>query len=427
MIRLVIGDRFEVHAGKFLLALITAYTGAVVSASQVVSLDAAYEAALKVEDYRLSNQSVKEQSRSRLNQAKSYLYPSLTAEGQYTDTRFKNKNTDVETETRRKTVGLNLRQPLFQGGLFSGIQRENANVEVTDLEIQKTNLDLYLTVSQTYHRIVLLESTLDVLKEIEKVSTKRVELLRKRVSIGKSKQVDFLTNELQNQSIKIQLGQIETDLSSEREVFARLTSFSKNVSLQSPEVTETIKPLDYYLNKISKTPEIQIQEKNLFIAEKNESIARAQHLPELYLDLDARYGELSSTQEGREYAAQLTLEIPLFEGGRVKAETSEARWKKHQERAKLMGLKKDTEVEIRNQHGALTKNFELFKIYEKSLETARKNYQLYNRELSLGLVSNLELLNSLNNYLEAKKNREESFYELKLLELKLAQLVGDKN
>lgn len=410
-----------------LLALLIAYTCDAYSASQVVSLDASYEAALKVEDYRLNNQSVKEQSRSKLNQAKSYLYPNLTAEGQYTDTRFKNKNTDLETETTRKTIGLNLRQPLFQGGLFSGIQKENASMEVADLQVQKSNLDLYLSVSQSYYRIVLLESTLDVLKEIESVSSKRVDLLRKRVSIGKSKQVDFLTNELQNQSIKIQLGQIETDLNSEREVFARLTGFSKDVSLQVVTVTDTIKPIDYYLNRMEKTPEVQIQAKNLLIAEKNESISSSQHLPELYLDLDARYGELSATQEGREYVAQLTLEIPLFEGGRVKAEASEARWKKHQERAKLMGLKKDTEVQIRSQHGALVKNFELFHVYEKSLETARKSYQLYNRELSLGLVSNLELLNSLNDYLEAKKNREESFYQLKLLELKLAQLVGDKN
>lgn len=396
-------------------------------ASQSVSLESAYQAALKVDDYKNQVESIKGQSEAKYDQAKALLYPNIAVEGIYSDTRFKARGADQERETIRKTAGIGLRQPLFQGGLFSGIQREKASLQVADLTIQKSNLDLYLNVSQSYYRIILLESTLEVLKEIEVASNKRVEELRRRVRIGRSKQVDLLSNELQNQSIKIEIGNIEIALKTEREVFARLTGYAFDVKLQDVQVSQNIKPLDYYLAKVDLTPDVEIQRKTVFIADKNKSIANSQHLPNLYLDLDARYGELRANEEGREYVAQLTLEIPLFEGGRVKAEASETNWKKIQENAKLIGLKKDTEVQIRSQHNALVQNLELFKVREKSLETARRNYQLYNKELSLGLVSNLELLNSLNDYLQAKKNREDSFFQLKLSELRLAQLVGDIN
>lgn len=425
---LKINDKVELMKSRLKIVLaLTSLLYIPLFASQSVSLESAYQSALKVDDYKNQIQSIKGQSEAKYDQAKALLYPNISAEGTYSDTRFKARGASEETEIVRKTVGIGLRQPLFQGGLFSGIQREKASLEVADLTVQKTNLDLYLSVSQSYNRIILLESTLEVLKEIESASNKRVEELRRRVKIGRSKQVDLLTNELQNQSIKIEIGNVEIALKTEREVFGRLTGFSTDVKLQEVPVTQTIKPLDYYLAKVDLTPDVEIQRKTVYIADKNKSIANSQHLPNLYLDLDARYGELRLNEDGREYVAQLTLEIPLFEGGRVMAAASEANWKKVQEHAKLVGLKKDTEVQIRSQHNALVQNLELFKVREKSLETARKNYQLYNKELSLGLVSNLELLNSLSDYLEAKKNREDSFFQLKLSELRLAQLVGDIN
>lgn len=393
----------------------------------LTNLEQAYQLALKVEDYRIKNESVQGQARAKLSQARSYLYPHLNGEGIYSETRFEDKNTNLETDSHKKTIGLNLRQTLFQGGLFSGIDREKAGRDISNLQIQKNNLSLYLQVSQSYYRITLLESTLDVLSEIDGVSNRRVTNMKRRVRIGKSKQTDLLTNELQNQEIKIQLGQVQANLANEKEIFSRLTGLSNSVVLVKNESIPSLKPLAYYLEKISQTPDIQIQSKTAFIADKNESILSGQHLPKLYLDLDARYGELSSTQEGKEYAAMLTLQIPLFEGGRVRAETQEAQWVKKQEQARLQGLNQDVVVAIKNQHASLTKNLELFKVYETSLATARKSYQIFNKELGLGLVDNLELLNSISSYLTAKKNREEAFFQIKLSELNLAQLVGERN
>src|SRR5690606_17400046 len=104
------------------------------------------------------------------------------------------------------------------------------------------------------------------------------------------------------------------------------------------------------------------------------------------------------TSSGKELAGALVLEFPLFLGGRTSAEAQEAQWKKIEEKAKLKSLKDLVKVDIRNQYNELRKWIDLYKIYEESLVTARKNYQLFNKESNLGLVSNLELLNSLSTY-----------------------------
>lgn len=375
----------------------------VVSWSQEVTLEQAYTSALKLEDHTEKNKSIKEQARAKFKQSRSYLFPSITAIAQYDDTRLRNLDTDTETNSLHRTVGVNLRQPLFQGGLFSGIQRDSANEEISNLTAKKNDLDLYALVAEAYYRVTLLSSTLEVLNEIDSVSSKRVGNLKKRVSIGKSKQTDLLTNELQNQEIKLQIGQVSTELKAVQEQFARLTGLPANSKLQVSNDLPVVKSLDYYLKRMGQTPDLQIQSKTFYIAEKNESIASAQHLPQLYFDFGARQGEIGTLEEGREVTALLTLELPLFLGGRTSAVAQEAEWKKREEKAKLQSLTKDYTLEIKNQYNALEKNVELFKLYEQSLVTARKNYQVFNRELGLGLVSNLELLESLRSYLDAKK------------------------
>jgi outer membrane protein len=401
-----------------------------ISFAEVITLEQSYNAALKKDTTVLKNRSAKGQSVARLKQAKSYLFPSINLVGKYEQSTFEEKDTNISTHGTAKTAGAILKQPLFQGGLFSGIQREKALDELTDLQIKQSDLDLYLAVAQSYYKIQILESTLEVVKDVNDVSSKRVGILTKRAKIGKTKQTDVLTNEIQNQELKVELNTVESDLAAEKERFANLTGLSKEVSLQKVLDVPVLKPFSYYSSKADQTLDIAIQNKNVYVAEKNESIKDMQHLPTIHLDLEANYsdyGATSTSRDGNEYSGALVLEMPLFLGGRTSAEAQEAEWKKVEEKNRLTTLKRDISVNITNQYNEFKKWSELYKIYEESLSTARKNYQIFNKESNLGLVSNLELLNSLTSYLDTKKGRDEAFYQLKISELTLARLVGERN
>lgn len=414
---------------KILFVLFISCIVSIPSFAQEITLEQAYNAALKNENYSNEGKGIQGQSKSRLKQAKSYLFPKIDIAGKYGKSKFEEKNTNIITRDTQKTLSATLRQPLFQGGLFSGIQREKALDQITNLQLKTRDLDEYLAVAQSYYRIQILESTLEVVKDVNQVSSKRVGILQKRVKIGKSKQTDFLTNEIQNQQLKIELSDVESQLNAEREKFANLTGLSAKVTLKKVVDVPTLKPFSYYTNKSENTLDIEIQEKTAFAAEKNESIKDMQHLPNLYLDLGVnRYDyELATKTDGMEYTGALVLEFPIFYGGRTSAEAQEAKWKKVEEKAKLSALKKDVAVNITNQYNEFKKWTEQYKIYEESLVTARKNYQIFNKESNLGLVTNLELLNSLTSYLDTKKSRDEAFYQLKISELMLERLIGEHN
>lgn len=410
--------------------MISSFSG--ISFAQEVTLEQAYNAALKNENYSNEGKGIKGQSRARLKQARSYLFPKIDGIGRYEKSKFEEDSTGIESEDTVTSYGATLRQPLFQGGLFSGVQREKALDQSTDLQLKARDLNQYLAVAQSYYRIQILESTLEVVKDVNQVSSKRVGILKRRVQIGKSKQTDVLTNEIQYQNLKVELSQVETELLAERERFADLTGLSSKVVLQKVVEVPALKPFSYYSNKAEKTLDVEIQAKTAYIAEKDESIKDMQHLPKIFLDLAATYNEYetpisASSRDGRELSGALVLEFPLFYGGRTSAEAQEAKWKKVAEKSKLEALKRDTVVDITNQYNEFKKWIEQYKIYEESLVTARKNYQIFNKESNLGLVSNLELLNSLTTYLDTKKARDEAFYQLKISELTLARLIGERN
>ncbi len=410
-----------------IFAMVCSFSG--IAFAQEVTLEQAYIAALKNENYSNEGKGIKGQSKARLKQARSYLFPKVDAVGKYEKSKFEADATGAETEDTIKSYGATLRQPLFQGGLFSGVQREKALDQATDLQLKVRDLDQYLAVAQSYYRIQILESTLEVIKDVNQVSSKRVGILKRRVQIGKSKQTDVLTNEIQYQNLKVELSQVETQLLAERERFADLTGLSTKAPLQKVTEVPVLKPFTYYSSKAEKTLDVEIQAKSAYIAEKDESIKDMQHFPKLYLDLAATYNEydLPTNVDGRELSGALMLEFPLFYGGRTSAEAQEAKWKKVAEKSKLEALKRDTVVDITNQYNEFKKWIEQYKIYEDSLVTARKNYQIFNKESNLGLVSNLELLNSLTTYLDTKKARDEAFYQLKISELTLGRLIGERN
>src|SRR5690606_30393792 len=291
---------------------------------------------LNKESTQQRNKSIKGQSQSRLKQARSYLLPSVTLTGRIEKSEFEEEATSLRTDDETTSVAALLRQPLFKGGLFSGVQAEKARTHLADLVVKQNNLDLFMRVAQSFYRIQILESTLEVIRDVNKVSSKRVSILKQRAKIGKSKQTDILTNDIQNKSLKIELGQVETQLVAERERFAYLTNLSAASKMTKAAEVPDIKPIDYYMNKAEQTLEVQIQDKNAYIAEQEKSLKSGQDLPSLYLDLSATLTEHDplTLSAGKELAGAVVLEFPLFLGGRTSAEAQEAEWKKVEEQAK---------------------------------------------------------------------------------------------
>jgi outer membrane protein TolC len=394
--------------------------------AQEVSLEDAYNSALKKNDYSSQNQGIRGQADAQYRVSRSYIFPQLSAVGTYEKLRLNNEDTNITTKDSQKLGSLVLKQSLFHGGLMNALDREKASQDIAKLTTKQNDLNLYSQVAQSYYHIQILEGSLDILNEVNRNSSKRVDILKKRVKIGKSQQTDLLTNQLQNNDIAVELRQTQADLDNERENFANLTTLPSSAKIKGMSGVTAVKPLQYYVDKAKNSMDLQIQQKNVFVAQKTESIASAQHLPTLDLSLAAEKGDISTTTRGTQYSGTVTLTFPLFQGGLVAAQADAAAMKKLEEQSKLNLLKTDLATQIKNQHAQLVKWVDLYKTYTDSIKIAEKNYRVSNREFELGLITNLDLLTSLNTYLTTKKNLDDAYFQMKMTELNLAKLVGER-
>ncbi len=394
--------------------------------AQEVSLEEAYRSALKKNDYSNQNTGIEEYAEAQYQVSKSNLFPQISAVGTYNKYRLYNDDTNLRTQDSAKLGSLVLKQPLFHGGILSAIDREKASRETSRLMTKQNDLNLYSDVAQSYYHIQILEGSLDILNEVNRNSSKRVDILKRRVKIGKSRETDLLTNQLQSNDIAVELRQAKTDLENERQRFSNLTNLPANSKIKISLVIPSLKPLSFYIEKSKNSLDLQIQQKNVYISEKTESIASAQHLPSVDLSLAASKGDISYTTRGTQYSGGVTLTLPLFEGGGISAQADAAAMKKLTEKSKLNLLQTSLDTSVRNEYAQLSKWIEFYKTYANSIKIAERNYRVSNRDYELGLISNLDLLTALNTYLTTKKNLDNTYFQMKMSELSLAKLIGEK-
>lgn len=394
--------------------------------AQEVSLEEAYRSALKKNDYSNQNTGIEGYAEAQYQVSKSNLFPQISAVGTYNKYRLYNDGTNLRTQDSAKLGSLVLKQPLFHGGILSAIDREKASRETSRLMTKQNDLNLYSDVAQSYYHIQILEGSLDILNEVNRNSSKRVDILKRRVKIGKSRETDLLTNQLQSNDIAVELRQAKTDLENERQRFSNLTNLPANSKIKISLVIPSLKPLSFYIEKSKNSLDLQIQQKNVYISEKTESIASAQHLPSVDLSLAASKGDISYTTRGTQYSGGVTLTLPLFEGGGISAQADAAAMKKLTEKSKLNLLQTSLDTSVRNEYAQLSKWIEFYKTYANSIKIAERNYRVSNRDYELGLISNLDLLTALNTYLTTKKNLDNTYFQMKMSELSLAKLIGEK-
>ena len=147
------------------------------------------------------------------------------------------------------------------------------------------------------------------------------------------------------------------------------------------------------------------------------------------LDLSSNlyvFKEGSTTYEASKWDVGLTLTIPLFEGGKSIAGLSEAVNKKLMAELDFQEAQRELKVEMRQSYDLFKKYQNQLSVNEKALALAKRSYDETLSDYRLGLVSNLDVLSSLNLYLDRKRESEKNKILMamhwKILEAKSGQL-----
>jgi outer membrane protein len=163
------------------------------------------------------------------------------------------------------------------------------------------------------------------------------------------------------------------------------------------------------------------------IARESINQARGSFLPKL--TLDGRYiwrdqDPKTTFFQSESVSASLTLTYPIFEGGLRRAELSQARSLSREAALKMLGLKRDVELEVRASYNRMEAIQALIKSYRKQLSFAREDYKMVFEQFRFGLATTVDVIDSDTELILAESSLFGGIYDLQLAILELKYSVG---
>lgn len=390
---------------KYQLAVSLVLLISLSSTAQALSLKESFESALKTNMSDNINQSIINQNIQIKKQNQGNYLPKLSARGTY----LKQDNVNVD----QKTIGLNLSHSIYRGGRDQlAIEGSEKNIVIAENQKNVDRLALYQNVIQTYYNYFLNLNDYKNLELLTKQSQERVSETRKRVQVGRSRRGELLQAEAQLASAEAQLANGLGLVKESQERFFILTGLDKNKMTfdEKIEAPPEAASIENFLQMAYQRPDIKTRELRIDITELDlRSAKAAQYYPSLDLASNYYFNKRNSTSfRDSKWDIGLTLTFPLFEGGATAAKVRENVQRKEQATYALVDTKKTINLDIASRYETYHRFFDQIKAFDKALEKAKNSYDVALQDYRLGLISNLDVLSSLNIYLDSKRNSEKT-------------------
>jgi outer membrane protein len=408
--------KYSFFKAWFLLCII--FKGGFFTSSQAfgLTLEESFESALKSnigDQLHLSrfNQSLEQQKQNEGN-----YFPKLALKGTYL------KQDKVNTD--QKAIGLNLTHSIYKGGrdtILIETSQQNAVIAKNQMSVDR--ITLYLNVISAYYNYFLYLNDYKNLELLKKQSKERVDETRKRVQVGRSRKGELLQTEAQMATVEAQVLNGRGLVRESEERFYLLTGLDKsNIEFNESIVVPTVvKPLQSYLTAAHSRFDMINFEKKIELADLEIKSTKALNYPTLDLATNYYFNKRnSSTYKNSQWDIGLTFILPLFEGGSTQSKISESVLKKEQAVYSMTDYKKTLEIEISSKYETYRRYLDQVKAFDLAFEKALKSYNEAIKDYRLGVISNLDLLSSLNIYLDSLRNSEktkiQAMMNLKILE-----------
>ena len=312
--------------------------------------------------------------------------------------------------------------------LFSGVRdyysakAAGTATEAARLNLARARQSLYLNVARTYLDLLAAQWDIEVRIAQLKISRDRVEELRSRERIGRSRPSEVLAAQSQLAQDEAQL---QGALGGERvnqHVFKFITGVQEDMTplhVRLPSAPD----IDVFLREAAERPDIAARRKDLETASALVRSQGGQRCPTLAADGNY-YVKRPAASSSIKWDATLTLQVPLYAGGQVSAQIDQASAAKRSAELELALASRQAETEVRQAHETLLYSISMANTLYKAVKLGRENTQAQMKDYKMGLVTNLDVLNALNSLLQTRIQHYQSHVEAFWSSVRLSVAAG---
>jgi outer membrane protein TolC len=302
-------------------------------------------------------------------------------------------------------------------------------VEANEAAMQDTRDTVVLAVGASYLQVIAAKARVASERAQLETSDAVYQQTLKRRGEGLAAQLDLNQDRVRAQTERQRLATMENDLYRQKINLARLTGLPPNEDYDisddfgfSPapalSVNEAVE------QALGGRADLKAAEAQLRAAEKTLAAARAERLPSLSLSADL--GEIGTrfSQADHTYTVTGTLNIPIWQGGRVRGDIEQAQAALDQRRAELADMRARIESDVRNAYLDLQAAASQFELSKNNQQVARENLRLTQEKFETGISDSVEVSQSRQAVASADLDYITALFAHNLAKLSLARALG---
>lgn len=386
------------------------------------------------------------------NVSKAALLPTISASGGYAyyfdrqviflPGSFTGNETEpvVDVAVGGKNVfntAISLHQPIVSEAARRQVKASRLNESIEKLDVTAHRANLIVDVTSSYYKALLIQESIALNKQSLERNLMSLEDSRMLLLQGRSLKIDTLRNFIITENLRADIGYFEN----ERKVV--LLHLQQLLGIRTDErllLTDSLKhdtEVRYfaavealYADAIQNRPDIQIKKLEVELGRNVLNQSRAQRLPTL--SLVAAY-QIQAQADDRNFESYrwpktsfvgLQANVPIFSGNRINSRIRQSNIQLESRTLSLEDAAEKANTEIASLQSSLKERFQRLSVQERTVQAAEMNFRIVNDRYKNGLSSRLELSDAELALTEAKMNRLNLIFSVKMAKLKFDKALG---
>ena len=367
------------------------------------------------------------------------LWPEISASGAYQYTIQKQVFAfEGQTVKVGKAVnvsgGVSAAMPLINAQLWKSLKLSAMDVELAVEQARSSRIDMIEQVSKAFYQVLLAKDSYNVYKRVYDNAVENHKIVEKRYSVGQVSEYDFIRSQVTvsnaepnvfaaENSIVLALWQLKAllgvDLDMQVDCAGSLADYESTMTSQIN--------MDGTLAENTTMKQFDIQERML---EKTLELRRAANIPSLAFSIGYNYIAMDETTKLFHYnwnpysVAALSLNIPIFAGGKRRADINQAKINLSNIQLQRENTERQLRTAIMSYYSNMQTNLKQYHASSQNIATAKRGYDIAVKRYEVGGGTLLDVDNSQLAYTQAELSRSTSIYEYLINKVSMDKITG---
>ena len=369
------------------------------------------------------------------------LWPEISASATYQryikKQRLHFNGDDIEIGTANNiTAGVNAALPLVNAQLWKSLKLSAMDVELAVEQARSSRIDMVEQVSKAFYQVLLAKDSYNVYKRVYDNAIENHRIVEKRYSVGQVSEYDFIRSQVSvanaepnvfnaENSIVLALWQLKAllgvDLAKDIDCAGSLADFE---ALLTSHIE-----MNADLSANSSIRQLEIQERML---DKSIEVKRAANLPSLALSIGYNYVVMNETLNFSEYqwnpysVAAFSLNIPIFAGGKRRAEVNQAKIDLNNLQLQRENVERQLRTAVMSYYSNMLTNVKQYHASSQTISQAKRGYDIAVKRYEVGGGTLVDVDNSQLAYTQAELTRSTAIYNYLVNQVSMAKILGDQ-